>query len=178
MVDNWEIRTPPAQGALGLNNHPLFSLLFTDPSPHSLCLLPSPLAPCLPFPSLCQGCSSAGFIPVLSLFKGRASCPWQLSCLFQRTRASTCHLWAPLAMGVEVPGLHPAWAFSSSSLVSHVLWDAGGAEGLGTAFPSSPGAHPWGGGGAQPAVGAPWQPEGGTLCTQECVNPVRLHKQG
>lgn len=42
-----------------------------------------------------------------------------------------------LAMGGQIAGLHPAWSSISSPLVSHVCWDAGGAEDLGTAFPSS-----------------------------------------
>lgn len=88
-------------------------------------------------------------VPILSLFKGRPQCLWQLSWLFQRVLCSagqgpvaaiSGHLLPWGSNHRPTPSLGSQHLPSGFPLLSHVHWDAGGAEGLGTAFPSSSGA--------------------------------------
>lgn len=186
MGDNREFRSPATQDGLGLSDIPFCSLLSHRPQPLQPLLAPL----CWPsLHTLLQDCSAAGLTLSLSSPSLIIEAPLWLSCLFWRgallcrTRANTLYFWAPLAMqhgGVvkldacTQPGLSAApLQFCMCAGISVVQ-----KAGL-KAFASFSGACvPAGGGRSRPAVSTPWQPEGGKLCTQECVNSVKLHKQG
>lgn len=173
MVDNWEIRNPPTQDGLGLSGHPLFSLLLPPAS-----LLATPL---------CRGCSAAALVSSPSSPSLNAdphvcgSCPgFSRGCSALQDKGQY-----PPSLGTSCHGGSnrrpaPSVAFqqlpSGFPCVLGSWWCRRPGDSI-SILPESP--CPCGGGGeAQPAVSAPWQPEGGTLCTQECVNSVKLHKQG
>lgn len=100
--------------------------------------------------------------------------------LLCRTRSSSRHLlpWGIKSQAHTQPGLSapPLWFPSAFPCALGCWWCRRPGDSISILLRSP---CPCGGGGEpQPAVSAPWQPEGGTLCTQECVNSVKLHKQG